>query len=106
MQAPDIASSHPCFPVSFLLLALLALCWPPTVPIEIALMELLPKQRAKIESESGGRRATNPDFIVRARERGKAWMGGRGCYIVKQKELMGRGRPVGAIPLPGRYWKG
>lgn len=27
-------------------------------------------------------------------------MGGRGCYIVKQKELMGTGRPVGARPSP------
>lgn len=27
--------------------------------------------------------------------------GGQGCYIVKQKELMGRGRPVGAGPHPG-----
>lgn len=56
---------------------------PPRHHTRTLLMELLPPQRAKIESESGGRRATNPDFIVREGEKGKTWAGGRDCYIVK-----------------------
>lgn len=71
--------------------------WPPflcadppyhtdTYPDEIA-----PKIAGKdLEYESRGRRATNPDFIVRERVKGKTWVWGQGCYIVKQKELMGR----------------
>lgn len=81
--------------------------WPPflcadpphhtdTYPDEIA-----PKIADKdLEYESRGRRATNPDFIVREREKGKTWVWGQGCYIVKQKESMGRGRPVGPRPPP------
>ena len=68
---------------------------------------IAPKSAGKDgESESQGRRATNPDFIVREGEKGKTWVGGRGCYIVKQKELMGRGRPVGACPPPGSVLEG
>lgn len=86
-QASDLASSQPRFPVPLLLLALFPVCPPPPPPprhhTRTLLMELLPPQRAKIEAESGGRRATNPDFIVREGEKGKTWAGGRDCYIVK-----------------------
>lgn len=68
---------------------------------------IAPKTAGKdSDSESGGRRATNPDFIVREREKGETWVRGQGCYIVKHKELMGRGRPAGPVPLPGWCWKG
>lgn len=41
-------------------------------------------------------------LYCRGEGKGKTWMGGQGCYIVKHKELMGTGRPVGARPPPGR----